>query len=206
MRGHPCGATHAGPPRARPLHAALTRYLVLSGDGRAVSVGALQGAGSARQALADLRRARRRRRMSEVDVMEALYHAYVAAIVGGLALWWIALRVGGHEVARASVHSALVHGPEMVGLAIAAALAIAAGLAGCRTASLPEHGSAAERLYAQRCGSCHKPYSPSSMTVAMWATQVDAMEPKIAQAGLPPLSEDERRAILNYLERNAGAQ
>ncbi|MHB1497030.1 MAG: hypothetical protein ACYCXN_03865 [Acidimicrobiales bacterium] len=89
-----------------------------------MSVGALQGAGSARQALADLRRARRRRRMSEVDVMEALYHAYVAAIVGGLALWWIALRVGGHEVARASVHSALVHGPEMVGLAIAAALAI----------------------------------------------------------------------------------
>jgi hypothetical protein len=44
------------------------------------------------------------------------------------------------------------------------------------------------------------------MTAAMWATQVDAMEPKIAQAGLPPLSEGERRAILNYLERNAGTQ
>lgn len=91
-------------------------------------------------------------------------------------------------------------------LAIAAAMTIAAGLAGCRTASLPEQGSAAEHLYAQRCGSCHKPYAPSSMTVAMWATQVDAMEPKIAQAGLPPLSETERRTILNYLERNAGAQ
>ncbi len=44
------------------------------------------------------------------------------------------------------------------------------------------------------------------MTAAMWATQVDAMEPKIAQAGLPPLSEGEHRAILNYLERNAGTQ
>lgn len=62
--------------------------------------------------------------MSEVDVMEALYHAYVAAIVGGLALWWLALRVGGHEVASASVHRAVVHGPEVVGLAMAAALAI----------------------------------------------------------------------------------
>jgi hypothetical protein len=83
-------------------------------------------------------------------------------------------------------------------------LAIASG--GCRNAPLPEQGSAAEHLYARRCGSCHKTYAPSSMTAAMWATQVDAMEPKIAQAGLPPLSEGERRAILNYLERNAGTQ
>jgi len=87
---------------------------------------------------------------------------------------------------------------------LAIALAIASG--GCRNAPLPEQGSAAEHLYARRCGSCHKPYAPSSMTAAMWATQVDAMEPKIAQAGLPPLSEGERRAILNYLERNAGTQ
>ncbi len=80
------------------------------------------------------------------------------------------------------------------------------GLSGCRTAPLPEQGSAAEHLYAQRCGSCHKPYAPSSMTAAMWATQVDAMQPRIAQAGLPPLSVGESRAITDYLERNAGTQ
>lgn len=88
--------------------------------------------------------------------------------------------------------------------AFAIALAIASG--GCRNAPLPEQGSAAEHLYARRCGSCHKAYAPSSMTAAMWEMQVDAMEPKIAQSGLPPLSEGERRAILNYLERNAGTQ
>jgi hypothetical protein len=37
----------------------------------------------------------------------------------------------------------------------------------------------------------------------MWEVQVQAMEPRMAQAGRP-LSEHERRAILDYLTRNAG--
>lgn len=92
------------------------------------------------------------------------------------------------------------------GAVTAVAIGLFVGLAGCRTAPLPEQGSAAEHLYAQRCGSCHKLYAPSSMTAAMWAIQVDAMQPKIAQAGLPPLSAGESRAITEYLERNAGTQ
>ena len=90
-------------------------------------------------------------------------------------------------------------------LSIAAA-AILLGLAGCAHNPLPQRGSPAELIYAGRCGSCHKPYQPSSMTSAMWAQQVESMQIKMAQAGVAPLSPEERREILNYLERNAGTE
>jgi hypothetical protein len=88
-------------------------------------------------------------------------------------------------------------------MAVAALLITAAG---CGPKPLPEHGSDAERLYATRCGGCHRPFLPSSMTTAMWSEQVDAMRVKMAQAGVPPLSEAEQRQILDYLQRNAGLQ
>jgi mono/diheme cytochrome c family protein len=78
-------------------------------------------------------------------------------------------------------------------------------MAACRSPKpLPEQGSYAEQLYTQRCGSCHRAYAPSSMTAAMWQTQVQAMQAKIVQAGQPALSSEERVAIVNYLQRNAG--
>jgi len=79
-----------------------------------------------------------------------------------------------------------------------------AGNDGCARKPLPEVGSSAEQLYAGRCGSCHRPYLPSTMTSAMWAEQVEAMQLKMAQAGVAPLSDSERHEILDYLERNAG--
>ena len=78
--------------------------------------------------------------------------------------------------------------------------------AGCAKKPLPEPGSAAEIRYANRCGGCHRPYQPSSMTAAMWSEQIVAMREKIAQAGQPPMSEFEERQILGYLQRNAGTQ
>jgi hypothetical protein len=89
-------------------------------------------------------------------------------------------------------------------LIIVGALIIAAG--GCAPKRLPEEGSAAQRLYATRCGGCHRPFQPSTMTAAMWSEQVEAMRLKMAQAGVAPLSEAEQRQILDYLERNAGRQ
>lgn len=71
---------------------------------------------------------------------------------------------------------------------------------------LPEPGSPAERLYAERCGNCHRPYQPRSLTAAMWQVQVAAMRRKIAAAGQPPLTPDQDREILEYLQRNAGSQ
>lgn len=42
------------------------------------------------------------------------------------------------------------------------------------------------------------------MTAAMWAVQVRAMEGRMQEAGMPPLTAAERKTILNYLEHNAG--
>jgi Dihaem cytochrome c len=89
-------------------------------------------------------------------------------------------------------------------LPLVLAIAILPELAGCAPKPLPERGSPAEQLYANRCGGCHRAYLPSTMTTAMWAEQVEAMQLKMAQAGERPLSEAERREVLEYLKRNAG--
>jgi hypothetical protein len=38
----------------------------------------------------------------------------------------------------------------------------------------------------------------------MWDLKVKLMQPKMEKAGMPPLTPDERAAILAYLERYAG--
>jgi hypothetical protein len=81
--------------------------------------------------------------------------------------------------------------------------AIALVVAACAR-PLPEAGSSSAQLYVARCGSCHRAYNPASMTSAMWQMQVKAMDVKMAQAGQPPLTLEQRAAILDYLERNAG--
>ncbi len=90
------------------------------------------------------------------------------------------------------------------GFAVIAALAIIG--TGCGRDTLPQSDTYEARLYVERCGQCHPAYNPHQLTAAMWETQVDAMQPKIEQAGLAPLTADERAAILDYLRRNAGTQ
>ncbi|HLW70843.1 MAG TPA: hypothetical protein VKS22_09500 [Candidatus Binataceae bacterium] len=84
-------------------------------------------------------------------------------------------------------------------------LATALALFGC-TRSLPEAGSAVEQLYVARCGGCHQAYDPRSLTASMWELQMLAMRSKIAEAGQAPPTPAEQRAILAYLQRNAGQQ
>jgi Dihaem cytochrome c len=79
-------------------------------------------------------------------------------------------------------------------------------LGGCKQQPLPEQDSYAGQLYLRQCGQCHQPYNPHAMTAAMWDVQVPKMEEKIRQAGLPPLQAEQKRAIVEYLERNAGQQ
>jgi mono/diheme cytochrome c family protein len=87
-------------------------------------------------------------------------------------------------------------------VSITLALAVFA-VAGCARKPLPETGSADEQLYAQRCGSCHRAYQPSTLTSAMWQMQVEAMQIKMQNAGIAPLTAHEQGVILGYLERNA---
>ena len=53
---------------------------------------------------------------------------------------------------------------------------------------------------------CHRAYDPRSLTGAMWQTQVELMDTKIRQAGIEPLTGDQRHIILDYLTRNAGTR
>jgi hypothetical protein len=95
----------------------------------------------------------------------------------------------------------------LAAIPIAVPLLTAVLFAGCqRSKPLPEQGTYAQQLYVQRCGVCHRPYRPSSMTAAMWEAQVEAMDAKIEQAGQPPLSPEQHLTILDYLKRNAGSQ
>jgi hypothetical protein len=79
-------------------------------------------------------------------------------------------------------------------------------LPACQGRPLPEAGSDAARTYLERCGKCHRAYDPRSMTGTMWQTQVGLMDTKIRQAGMEPLSADQRQIILDYLTRNAGTR
>ena len=79
-------------------------------------------------------------------------------------------------------------------------------LSACHPAELPDAASPAAQMYIARCGQCHVPYNPHELTAAMWDTQVTMMEVKIENAGLPPLSADDRETILEYLKHNAGSQ
>jgi hypothetical protein len=100
--------------------------------------------------------------------------------------------------------------PSRAGIAVVLVVVTAAAvvcLAACHARRpLPEAHSGAARTYVERCGQCHRAYDPRSMTGAMWQTQVELMDTKIHEAGMEPLTADQRRTILDYLTRNAGTQ
>ena len=81
-------------------------------------------------------------------------------------------------------------------------VAIALAFAACDP-SLPDGESAEAKVYANRCSGCHRLYDPSVMKFAMWEVVVGRMEGLMARSGRAPLAADERRQILDYLERHA---
>lgn len=74
--------------------------------------------------------------------------------------------------------------------------------AGC-DARLPEPESPGARLYATRCGGCHRIYAPSSLTAAMWELTVRRMQGEIARRGAAPLTTDEQATLLAYLAQHS---
>src|SRR5438105_10217010 len=75
-------------------------------------------------ALADLRRARRRHRSADVDVFEALYRAYLTAILLGIAVLLLSGVTGDKRLDRAGVERVRRDGAAAVGLAGAVVVAI----------------------------------------------------------------------------------
>ena len=75
-------------------------------------------------ALGDLRRARRRRAYGAIDWWDAVYRVYVTAILSALGTSIVSGWIGGRPVGRHELASVLAHGPAVVGLLAAAAIAV----------------------------------------------------------------------------------
>jgi hypothetical protein len=76
--------------------------------------------------LAQLRRARRRRRMADFDAFEALYRVYITALLVGVGMWLLSGVVGDDRAGPTTTALAARNGPQLVGCAVA--LAVAVGL------------------------------------------------------------------------------
>jgi hypothetical protein len=87
---------------------------------------AAQGQGDARQALRDMRAARRRRFVGQIEVMEIVYRVYVAAIFGAIVLSLVAGAVHDADPDAGAIADIARNGPALLGLAVA--LAVFAGL------------------------------------------------------------------------------
>lgn len=74
--------------------------------------------------------------------------------------------------------------------------------AGC-DARLPDPASPGARIYATRCGGCHRLYAPASLTAAMWDITVQRMQGELARRGVPPLTADEQTTLLAYLAQHS---
>ena len=84
-----------------------------------------------------------------------------------------------------------------------ALLVLAAVAAGCGP-RLPDPGTPGAVVLQQRCTGCHGLSAPGSMTLAMWKVQVARMQGEFARRGLPWLTADEERALMDYLATHAG--
>lgn len=72
---------------------------------------------------------------------------------------------------------------------------------GC-DARLPDAEAAGAVLYAERCRGCHRLYAPGLLKPEMWKVMIDRMQGEIVRRGLPPLTAEERKVMLAYLEEH----
>jgi hypothetical protein len=77
-----------------------------------------------RTVLADLRRARRRRRTADFDPFEALYRVYITAIVSGIAVWLLSGVTGDTRVVASTATHVGHHDAALVGVAVALSWAV----------------------------------------------------------------------------------
>jgi hypothetical protein len=80
------------------------------------------------------------------------------------------------------------------------------GCAGAGTfglSSLPDAKSASARTYASYCMSCHALPHPGRLTAAGWVRIYPVMEKHMLDRGKTLPNEDQRQAILRYLQTHA---
>lgn len=69
--------------------------------------------------------------------------------------------------------------------------------------SLPESGSQDAKLYAARCGACHKPPNPKDNYIFQWERLITMMDRRILHTEMTPLTPQERDTLTAYLTRHA---
>lgn len=77
------------------------------------------------------------------------------------------------------------------------------GGGGC-SPDLPEPESQAAQLYTRRCSGCHRLYHPQLLTAEMWAFMLTRMDEEFQRLGRPPLQGQERKTVLDYLQKHSG--
>lgn len=71
-------------------------------------------------------------------------------------------------------------------------------------ATAADEGPTGEALFLGRCtGLCHQTPRPEHLTAAQWRAVLDTMQDRMRQFGMPPLTEDEYRKVLDYLTERA---
>ncbi|MEQ6340455.1 MAG: hypothetical protein M3A44_02100 [Gammaproteobacteria bacterium] len=77
------------------------------------------------------------------------------------------------------------------------------------TASLsayPDPQSTGAKMFKARCAECHVPPQPSSRKVNEWPNIVGRMQHNLVMRGSAPLTDEEQREILGYLQKYAAGQ
>lgn len=77
------------------------------------------------------------------------------------------------------------------------------------TASLsayPDPQSAGAKMFKARCAECHVPPQPSSRKANEWPNIVDRMQHNLVMRSSAPLTDEEKREILGYLQKYAAGQ
>ena len=69
--------------------------------------------------------------------------------------------------------------------------------------AVPDAGSPAAQIYIKRCGICHAVPHPARHSDSGWLLVVPLMEQRMAERGIRPLTDEERSAILRYLQAHA---
>jgi hypothetical protein len=75
-------------------------------------------------ALREMRRARRARRLGDLEWFEIAYRVYLAALFGGLAVMWLSDLVTDEPATAAQLTAVVEHGPAVLGLGAVAAIAL----------------------------------------------------------------------------------
>ena len=65
--------------------------------------------------------------------------------------------------------------------------------------------NADEKLFREKCSSCHALPDPQSLNGRQWQAVLQTMQKRMSEAGRPPLSDAEFKKVLCFVSENTAA-